>query len=112
MTDGWDDLVVRVVREEDRIHISQRRGVIVLNLRSWLEVKDEVDRQLKDQAAARHGTQYSYRMRGCRCETCRAWRNTSQQAYNDRRRLREPSWRPGRNRAWLAARSRGKETKQ
>jgi len=38
--------------------------------------------------AYRHGTQYGYRIKGCRCVSCREWFNASVRAYRQRRKLR------------------------
>jgi hypothetical protein len=38
--------------------------------------------------AFRHGTQYGYRVAGCRCSPCRSWYNASLRAYRQRRKAR------------------------
>ena len=40
----------------------------------------------------RHGTQYAYRRRGCRCDACKGWKAEQSRRYRGEKRLRERKW--------------------
>ena len=43
-----DPIVVRVVKNEDRVHISRTRGFVQLTIPEWQAVKTEVERQINE----------------------------------------------------------------